>query len=221
MWEKSEDWQICSHSALVRNVIQSSQCYNYNTTHRHRCFVTVLWLGLVLPLWVWAAATAVFARLCFWRDAAGSCYSSAPLTLICRHPVELGGGGAMQTRVQCVAKLWLMPSLLNKYPECLEQIRVSLGVAVSELIIISQCLAWLSCGLGIRGGQREFHRFFLFVCFCNFDVYVFISHLFQQERDKLLHQSLVLWVTGIQVAEESHCTCTGHLIVPIVTGKGE
>lgn len=53
-----------SVTLLVRNVIQSSQSYNY-TTHRHRCVVTVLWLGLVLPLGVWAAATAMFAKLCF------------------------------------------------------------------------------------------------------------------------------------------------------------
>lgn len=50
-----------------------------------------------------------------------------------------GGGNA--DRVQCVTKLWLMPSLLNKYPECLEQSRMSLSVAVCELIIIDQCLA--------------------------------------------------------------------------------
>lgn len=90
------------------------------------------WRGLVLPLWVWAAAAAVFAKLCFWCDAAGSCYSSAPLTVICRHPVEVrgkrvkGGQGRRNThRVECVAKMWLMPRLLNKYPECREQFRVT------------------------------------------------------------------------------------------------
>lgn len=42
------------------------------------------------------------------------------------------GGRSNADRVQCVAKLWLMPGLLNKYPECIEQIRESLGVAVGQ-----------------------------------------------------------------------------------------
>lgn len=51
--------------------------------------------------------------------------------------------------------------------------------------------------------------------------YLFISYLFQQECDKLLHQSLMKRVSGIQAAQESHCTGAWHLIVSAVTGKGE
>lgn len=54
-----------------------------------------------------------------------------------------------------------------------------------------------------------------------FLIIFFISHLYQQECNKLLHQSLMLQVSGIQAAQESHCTCAGHLIVPAVSGKGE
>ena len=45
--------------------------------------------AIFLPLWVWAAAAAASATLCFWCDVAGSCYSNALLTLICHYPGEI------------------------------------------------------------------------------------------------------------------------------------